>query len=1068
MENEFSLNINLLASALQINSIDIKTLRENEERIKYYKTLKNYSPLLLYIASNVNKEFSDEISLHAAIQLKNFINSYWDNFPTNNNNNANEENIIINEEDKNYIREKILDSVKYIVEIRNNKILKQLNQCVKKIFKYDYKKNNTDYIKFFMNKVIDYLQKKDLNQIYAGIILFHQLSKIYEFDNEEKQKIYNQELIKVNDYLLSSLYECKDINNLIQAQFAYKIIKIFFKSFQGSIPELFVQEKIFEQWINYILNVIKTPLNQNNINNDKTMFFKLKRICYQTITRIIQKYSRYASNNQKNPFEAMISNKYVSIFFDLYRNIFINNFNNPLFIDDYGKTCIYIFFCILMENGKFNKLVLDIFINEKNNELLNNIINDCFLTYDELKLWSTDPKRYLSEKVEEMNSILTKRYNSSKLFSLLFAYKENKKSKPKYHQSLFEFLRNTLIQENDKLNLEKQSLLNNNNPYHLIYNNINFCLRKESIIYLIKNNDTTIKKYLKNEIETFIEKIIFPELNSSCGFLREQACAFIKYFRSYKYTNTILVENLAKCFINLMINDPFLPVRFESSMALSVFLNQENVKELIKGNIQIILAKYLKLMEETDLEEIMDSLQEIVINFTEECKNYIVELSEYLIKYFKELIINIHEEDKESIIDDFSLINNIIRTFSNFIHYFVNNENIYPKIEKHIDILLDFCINQEPYDKLEDGINLLEEILTNCQNLPKHVWKFFLPLIKIFIGNNPNLNENNINEQINEEFGLENILDINKMICYYISKDDGTIFNLVDDKGNQYLFYIIKYIKIIMSICEENKNYGEYIFIFDICNILFDKYKEKVELIAVEMLNTILLKFENQKNEKLSIYLCFLLSICFMYYPDKTLKYFQIKNKTKEILMFWFFEIDKLKNYQQIKYNLFGICSLISLDKNQQDKLVSENIKLFIEKILNMIDKVLLNIQKEEKKKEKKEKKEKEKNKKEETDENDESLDDDELFRKFVEGKDISDDEDDEEWDENEDNQDDLPLTAADKESPILIVKKTFELNNKKDPELFKTILIILGDNTNKLKDIFEKEELRLKNNGKK
>ena len=312
-----------------------------------------------------------------------------------------------------------------------------MNQCVKKIFKYDYKKNNTDYIKFFMNKVIDYLQKKDLNQIYAGIILFHQLSKIYEFDNEEKQKIYNQELIKVNDYLLSSLYECKDINNLIQAQFAYKIIKIFFKSFQGSIPELFIQEKIFEQWINYILNVIKTPLNQNNINNDKTMFFKLKRICYQTITRIIQKYSRYASNDKKNPFEAMISNKYVSIFFDLYRNIFINNFNNPLFIDDYGKTCIYIFFCILMENGKFNKLVLDIFINEKNNELLNNIINDCFLTYDELKLWSTDPKRYLSEKVEEMNSILTKRYNSSKLFSLLFAYKENKKSKPKYHQSLF-------------------------------------------------------------------------------------------------------------------------------------------------------------------------------------------------------------------------------------------------------------------------------------------------------------------------------------------------------------------------------------------------------------------------------------------------------------------------------------------------------------------------------------------------------------------------------------------------------------------------------------------------------
>ena len=157
MENKISLNINLLASTLQINSKDKKTLRENEERIKYYKSLKNYSPLLLYIASNFNKEFSDEISLDAAIQLKNFISSFWDNFPTINNNNFNEENIIINEEDKNYIREKILDSVKYIVEIGNNKILKQFNQWVKKILKYDYKKNNIDYIKVFMNKVKDYL-----------------------------------------------------------------------------------------------------------------------------------------------------------------------------------------------------------------------------------------------------------------------------------------------------------------------------------------------------------------------------------------------------------------------------------------------------------------------------------------------------------------------------------------------------------------------------------------------------------------------------------------------------------------------------------------------------------------------------------------------------------------------------------------------------------------------------------------------------------------------------------------------------------------------------------------------
>ena len=69
-----------------------------------------------------------------------------------------------------------------------------------------------------------------------------------------------------------------------------------------------------------------------------------------------------------------------------------------------------------------------------------------------------------------------------------------------------------------------------------------------------------------------------------------------------------------------MMNDPVLQVRFESAMALSSILKQKNVKELLKGNILSLLKIYIKLMEETDLEEIMDSLQEVVQNFTEESK----------------------------------------------------------------------------------------------------------------------------------------------------------------------------------------------------------------------------------------------------------------------------------------------------------------------------------------------------------------------------------------------------------------------------------------------------------------
>ena len=224
MEDKISLNASILSSVLQVNNIDLYTLRENEKKNNYYKTLPNYSPLLLMISCNLNKEYTPEISLNAAIQLKNYIKSFWKN-SENVINISSTEDIIINKEDKEYIRTKIIEAIIYVIEIENLAVLKQYKQCIKTILKYDFKKEKIEN-KEFMNKIILCLSSKNLKQIYAGIILFGQLSKIFEFDNEESQKIYNDELIKVNNYLLSSLYECKDINENIQANFAYKMIKI--------------------------------------------------------------------------------------------------------------------------------------------------------------------------------------------------------------------------------------------------------------------------------------------------------------------------------------------------------------------------------------------------------------------------------------------------------------------------------------------------------------------------------------------------------------------------------------------------------------------------------------------------------------------------------------------------------------------------------------------------------------------------------------------------------------------------------------------------------------------------
>lgn len=148
MENKKPLDIYILSSVLKVNNIDMKTLRENESMNNYFKTLPNYPSLLLAIICEPNKNFSEEISLNASIQLKNYINSFWKNNKNINTNNLEEkENIIIDEENKKYLRLKILDAMIYIIEIENICILKQLNQCLKKILKYDFRKIKLNIIK---------------------------------------------------------------------------------------------------------------------------------------------------------------------------------------------------------------------------------------------------------------------------------------------------------------------------------------------------------------------------------------------------------------------------------------------------------------------------------------------------------------------------------------------------------------------------------------------------------------------------------------------------------------------------------------------------------------------------------------------------------------------------------------------------------------------------------------------------------------------------------------------------------------------------------------------------------
>ena len=196
-------------------------------------------------------------------------------------------------------------------------------------------------------------------------------------------------------------------------------------------------------------------------------------------------------------------------------------------------------------------------------------------------------------------------------------------------------------------------------------------------------------------------------MQSPCGLLREQSCDLISRF---KIKNEDLLIEILKRLCFLMENDSQLQVRLYACIAFGNVFENEKARNMMKGNIKKILEISLKLMEETDIDEIMDILQNIVKYFTNESQQYIIELSDYLIKYFEKIVEkekNMDEDDKY--MDTFNIKENIVNTFTSFIKFFINNDQIYPKITNHIDKLINYFVAES--DSPEIGMDLIEEIL---------------------------------------------------------------------------------------------------------------------------------------------------------------------------------------------------------------------------------------------------------------------------------------------------------------------------------------------------------------------
>lgn len=606
----------------------------------------------------------------------------------------------------------------------------------------------------------------DDSKIYAGVISFFQISKIFEFESGEYKADYNASLEVLNTYLhnfLNNLYT--NLSNAHAAYIYYKILKIFFKSIQLSASKILFEEKNFETWNMFAIAAIRLALPSDITTKtekteeisalNKNIFWKLKKLCFQLIYRIYHKYGNLENleNESLKPFCKLIGGVYLKLYYEVCLEVLA--LSKLQFVSEYIMCIIYKLISHMITR---NHMIPQI---ESQLEIIlkDYLVQNVMMTLNDFDLWKEDPKTYILKQFDITESYYNLRYSVCQFVKTVCSYKKrNEKGKyikkPPYFEIVYKYLISIL-------EIYEGQVLTGNSPDVRI---------KEGILYIIQAISNIVINQSPDSIEKLLEIFVVKEFESSYGILRERACSFIESFEEYKFTNTILMQEITKKICFILDNESGLPVKVMAAIAAPVLLKNEGIKELLNDHVPKLLEIYLNLINTIDLEEILEGLESIISRFNHRVKDYAVALTIELVKIFNRLIKEEESEDdkgEKALVED-----GVLRTLLKIIELFVNDDVIFPKIEEIVDPIITWGLKEENLEKIDDILDIIDIIVRRGNKISPKTWNYFSEIIFTITGSEEDLKQfQKDHPGIDYEgLGFDNITDIIPILSNYVTK----------------------------------------------------------------------------------------------------------------------------------------------------------------------------------------------------------------------------------------------------------------------------------------------------------
>jgi len=561
------------------------------------------------------------------------------------------------------------------------------------------------------------LTSNDPNLIYGALFAFLIFASNFQFrHHENKQREFFEVIGQVFPTFLNLFRYVLTLNEPIAADMQILLIKIFWKATQRVLPPHIANEAVATEWLGIILEAFRKPppfelLPSPPPDPREWNWWKVKKWAGHVFLRYL---SRYGSETHAETDE----DKKFSIFFK--NQFLVNILQAEIQLLTLAKTTTYPIppkvTCVCLNyitNGiRFSKVykLLQPYMSSFLKDIIFPLL--CFTPEDQ-QLWVENPYEYARQESDVMDFYNPRVTAVGLLLDLLVI-------RGKKGEHLFNYLAHInhvfqRYQHIQQLSPPEQQRL---------------AIEKYGAIYSIGSMSGVIQKNqtLKGTVENMLVSHVFPDFTSPFPFLRAVACWTFKRFYDVKFTHEEVLNDALQKLLNCM-KDPQFIVRVEAAKSLRALIRIPKLVEILRPNLGELLQVFFQLMNEIESEEIVSSLECILLTFDKEIIPYAAAIVEQMCNAF--LKFSSDREDESTALPALECLN----TLSTILGVTHENPALYVQYAHHVCPLLASILGDGGIDFLEEALQILS-YMTFASPTPfsPQLWSLFDLVYQAFEG----------------------------------------------------------------------------------------------------------------------------------------------------------------------------------------------------------------------------------------------------------------------------------------------------------------------------------------------